>query len=135
MKFTKTLMLLGIVSTLFIGSCQYKFNDAELGGAPTFDNSITYSFQDTILPIFNDNDNCSGCHKAGSIGGSAIILTPDVCYTQLMSKPGMVDTVNADQSKIYLYPKIGTSTHQNKKYTKVQADLIYAWIKQGAKNN
>jgi len=50
-----------------------------------------------------------------------------------MSIPGMVDTINPGNSSLYLSMKPGGSMSNYCK--KANADSVYKWIRQGAKNN
>jgi hypothetical protein len=125
----KKLGLLGcIFALLMASSCSYKFIEPESAGINPMD---TVSFNQEILPIFNDNSNCTTCHKAG---GTPPDLSEANAFTEL-SNYNLVDISNAKQSKIYYYCEPSSSDHTWKKYTDVEAETILVWITQGALNN
>jgi hypothetical protein len=124
------LYVLGVLSiiiscSLTITSCEYEFIEVELP-----DPSITVSFQHDILPIFNNNNNCTGCHKTGA---TAPNLIPSHAYEAIALK--LIDTEQPELSKIYTVASPSSTTHSFKKYTPTQAALVLEWIKQGAENN
>ena len=88
------------------------------------------SFSTQIVPIFNDNNNCTSCHGAG---GRAPVLTTENAYASI--NPKYINSATPEESKIYAYPHPDTNTHKQKKYTANQANLILGWISQGAKDN
>jgi hypothetical protein len=88
------------------------------------------SFKNKIEPIFNNNNNCISCHS-GSLApdlrtGKAYVSINNATYLNLTTP---------ESSKIYAHPSPQSVTHQQKKYTAVEAATILEWIKQGAKNN
>jgi len=92
----------------------------------------TISFSKTIQPIFNDNCAKSGCHVEW---GQSPNLSPGVAYDQLMEL-GYVDPANPEGS--LLYQKVSATVKQmppTGNLSSLQINSIYAWIKQGAKNN
>ncbi len=108
-------------------SCQYKFIVE-----PATDPTETIYFSKDILPIWNDGNNCTACHIAGTQRPN---LTPDVAYSEITSM-GLIDLANPEESEIYDHPNPeNTGEHTWKKYTNAQAATVLAWIKQGALNN
>ena len=90
------------------------------------------SFSKNIQPVFNDNCAKSGCHVEW---GQAPNLAPGVAYDQLLEL-GYVDPANPEGS--LLYQKVSATVKQmppTGNLSSIQINSIYAWIKQGAKNN
>lgn len=85
------------------------------------------SFSSDIEPIFK-SQSCTNCHPAMSQPD----LSAGNAYESL-SKGGYFDTKNPEDSEIYTEPS-PDSSHAGK-YTAAQAQLILAWIEQGAENN
>ncbi len=119
--------LIGALLIIFLAmtSCEYEFIETD-----TSDPSVTVKFSTEIIPIFNANNNCTACHKAGSQPPD---LTTDRAYNSIV--PSLVKLANPETSKIYTYPNPASSGHGFKKYTPAQASLVLNWIKQGAQNN
>lgn len=92
----------------------------------------TISFSKNIQPIFNESCAKSGCHMEF---GQAPNLMPGVAYDQLLEL-GYVDPANPEGS--LLYQKVSATVKQmppTSNLSSLQINSIYAWIKQGAKNN
>ncbi len=89
---TYTLLVIGMVG--FFSSCQYKFNIEPI--VPPPDPMDTIYFSQDVLPIWNNNDYCTSCHKAGA---TAPDLTSENAYSEVV--PAYVNTDQADQSAIY----------------------------------
>lgn len=125
--FTVTLFLLAL------GACKYDFIIPEkvIIVDPGDPNADEIKFSESVLPIFNNNNNCTSCHKAG---GQSPDLTTANAYTSINSTK-YIDKTTPAESKIYKYPSPTTSTHSQKKYTAAQAAIVLGWIAQGAKNN
>ena len=119
------IILMGLMS-----SCQYDTLVKPI--IPPPNPSETISFSKDILPIFNDNSNCTSCHYTGG-------QFPDLTYRHAYSSItdlGLVDLSNPKSSIIYQVPNLeNNSSHTWKKYTDVQAQYVLQWIKQGALNN
>ena len=124
-----SLLFTFILLFLLINSCSYKFNAPDTG--PVVDPNDTVSFSSQILPIFNNNNNCTSCHKAG---GTSPDLTTANAFNELTSK-GLINSSDASQSKIYTYGDPSNTTHSWKKYSTGETQLILIWITQGASNN
>ena len=88
------------------------------------------SFADEIIPIWNDNNNCTSCHN----GGQAPDLRAANAYASV-NTTRYINSATPEESKIYKYCSPETTTHTRKKYNSAQAALVLAWIQQGAKNN
>jgi hypothetical protein len=133
MKILKLLLAVVVVSLLF-SECRYSFIVPE-EVPPVIDpedpNAPQISFSTQILPIFNDGNNCTSCHKTG---GQMPDLTTDNAYTSI-NKSRYINSGTPEQSLIYTYPHPDTPTHVRKKYSATQAATILLWIQQGAKNN
>lgn len=121
-----TLLVIGLVG--FFSSCQYKFNIEPI--VPPPDPTDTIYFSQDVLPIWNINDNCTSCHKAGSTPPD---LTTDNAYAAVV--PDYVNSAQPDQSSIYTFTHPDTETHSWKKYNSSEAAIILQWIEQGAINN
>jgi len=96
--------------------------------APPSPNENKISYSGEIQPIFNAK--CVSCH---GVGQAAPVLAAGKSYQALMSSAGMIDTITPGNSKLYqeMAPGGGMSSHCNKS----NADSVYKWIRQGAKNN
>lgn len=125
---TKQLLLVFIAATaILLTSCQYEFVvEPEI---PPIDPTVDIKFAAEIEPLFESNQ-CLACHKTG---GTAPDLSAGKAYASIV--PALIDNADPEASKIYWYPHPDASTHNFKKYKKADAELILAWIKQGAKNN
>ncbi len=125
---TKQLFILLVTSVaILLSSCQYEFVvEPEL---PPIDPTVDIKFATEIAPLFESNQ-CLACHKTG---GTAPDLTADKAYASIV--PALINSADHETSLIYWYPHPDASTHNFKKYKKADAELILAWIKQGAKNN
>jgi hypothetical protein len=96
--------------------------------APPSPNESKISYSGEIQPIFTAK--CMPCH---AVGAALPTLAAGKSYQSLMSIPGMVDTLNPGNSALYLSMKPGGSMSTYCK--KANADSVYKWIRQGAKNN
>jgi len=90
--------------------------------------NLKISFADTIQPIFTSNCAGSNCHS-GSVSPN---LSSGQAYNSLISG-NFINTSAPAQSTIYLYMAPGGLMANH--CTSTQADLVLAWIKQGALNN
>ncbi len=113
-----------MVAFIFIG-CEYETIEFDLP-----DENEPVSFAADILPIFNNGNNCTACHTAGSTSPD---LTTDRAYNSIV--PALINTDEPEMSRIYEFPHPSSTTHGFKKYTQAQAALVLNWIKQGAENN
>lgn len=106
----------------FLFSCEYEKILPELP-----DPSVKVSYAADIQPIWDNS--CNGCHGAG-------LTPPDLSAAnsyQILMTEGWVDTVNPNQSPIYLSIAPGGSMSQFTNTAK--ANLVLSWIQQGAFNN
>jgi hypothetical protein len=131
MKSKKILSLVAfaILVSLFT-ACEYEFVEPKKA-APIVPPGDTVSFSLHIVPIWNNSNKCTSCHKNG---GTAPNLLPDAAYSSLTSME-LIDKANPVNSKIYYYPNPTSSNHSYKKYTADEAEAVLLWIKDGAKNN
>ncbi len=120
-----TVMIIVVVAA----SCQYKFIVEPEVPPPVPGDTVSFSLD--ILPIFNDNNNCTGCHNTG---GTPPDLTPDNAYDQIINM-GMVNMTTPPESKIYKVPHPDDSGHSWKKYSNSQTATVLLWVEEGAKNN
>lgn len=121
-----------VVVALLLGGCKYDFIVPEQIINPDDPNADQVSFSADILPIFNNNNNCTACHKTGGISPD---LTTANAYTSLNTAK-YINTANPEQSLIYTEPDpANTGVHTHKKYSAAQAAFVLTWIKQGAQNN
>ena len=96
--------------------------------APPSPNESKISFSGEIQPIFTAK--CMPCHASGA---ALPTLVAGKSYQSLMSISGMIDTINPGNSTLYLEMKPGGGMSNYCK--KANADSVYKWIRQGAKNN
>ena len=96
--------------------------------APPSPNEPKISFAGEIQPVFSSK--CMPCHATG---GALPVLEAGKSYQSLWSIGGMIDTVTPDNSKLYQEMKPGGGMSNYCK--KANADSVYKWIRQGAKNN
>ena len=114
-----------IITGIAIQSCTYDF----IKEAEPVDPGTPVSFSQQILPIFTNNNNCTACHKPGSTSPD---LTAANAYSAINN---LINTGTPASSRIYTFPEPSSGTHNWKKYTESQAQLILLWITQGALNN
>lgn len=119
-------MITGV--TLFLASCQYKFNIEPVVAPP--DPTDTIYFSQDVLPVWNDNNNCTSCHNTG---GTAPDLSAANAYDEVMG--GYVNTNTPEKSVIYTFTHPDSETHSWKKYSSSEAAIVLQWIEQGALNN
>jgi len=96
--------------------------------APPSPNENKISYSGEIQPVFT-----SKCVKCHGVGQALPTLTSGKSYQSLMSIGGMIDTITPGNSTLYqeMKPGGGMSNY----CTKSNADSVYKWIRQGAKNN
>jgi hypothetical protein len=130
----RSIFLIIVLFTLFMGSCKYSFivpiaDDVPTDTVPDSIPGEGVSFSKQIQPIFDYK--CITCHKSGS---TKPYLTTDVSYNQVV--PAHVNSTKPEESDIYKYPApANSSLHTWKKYNSSEANLVLTWIKEGAKNN
>ena len=128
--------LKNLFTTLFViiilSSCTSDLIVPEPPEPPANPNDTTpqsiISFSGAIQPIFTSK--CMPCHASGA---ALPVLEAGKSYQSLMSIAGMVDTISPGNSALYLSMKPGGSMSTYCK--KANADSVYKWIRQGAKNN
>jgi len=108
-----------------LSGCEYEFVEPEK--APPIATEV--SFANDIIPIFNASCNLSGCH---AVGAFSPILAPSVAFSNLTQGTKYVNTANPSQSLIYTAMATGSMKSFS---TPAQANLVLAWIQQGALNN
>ncbi|MDP1621824.1 MAG: hypothetical protein Q8M08_05755 [Bacteroidales bacterium] len=96
--------------------------------APPSPNENKISYAGEIQPIFTAK--CSFCH---GVGATPPVLVSGKSYQSLMTMPGQIDTVTPGNS--ILYKKMVTGGSMAQYCNKANADSVYKWIRQGAKNN
>jgi len=131
MKILKIILMLFVFTTLFSG-CIYNFivPIEVLVIDPDDPDAPQISFATDIIPIWNDNNNCTACHN----GNQAPDLRAENAYASINTSR-YINSATPEESKIYKYLSPETTTHTRKKYNSAQAALVLAWIQQGAKNN
>ena len=98
---------------------------------PVLDLKTPVSFKKEIIPIFEANCYGAGCQTKGQTPD----LTATNAYDQL-NMLGYVDTLNAEQCKLYLRVIATVKPMPPKgKLPGETTNKILAWIKQGALNN
>jgi len=125
-KLFTTLIVIFILSSCSSDYIVPEPPEAEAPPPPPNESKISYSGE--IQPIWTAK--CMPCHAQGA---ALPTLADGKSYQSLMSIPGMVDTINPGNSILYLEmkPGGGMSTYCKK----ANADSVYKWIRQGAKNN
>lgn len=124
MKKISALMLFALAAFLLC-SCEYEWIEPEKVNIP--DN---VSFTNDVMPIFNNGCNTSVCHGAGASNPD---LSEGNAYNALVNG-GYVDTETPDASRIYT-SMISGGSMQSYVQNPADAEIILAWIKQGAENN
>ncbi len=122
-----------LLCTLFlITACQYEVIEVEPIIPPSPDDQVDeISFANEIIPIFTTNNKCTACH---TIGKTAPDLSAGNAFQSITSGNFVVSN-NPEASKIYTYTNPSATTHVWKHYSSKEADLVYYWINQGAKDN
>jgi hypothetical protein len=118
-----------IVGILFIlASCTNDIRKSKIITGPV-------SFQNDIIPIFNQQCNISGCHD-GVTNPPQTDLTPANAYTDLFAK-NQIDTLNPSQSNLYIRmtTTVPLPMPPGGLLPASQTNLILNWITEGAKNN
>ena len=94
------------------------------------------SFQQDILPIFNQSCNIGGCHSGSSPAGN-LNLEPAVAYNELMaSGSGYIDTIDPKFSLLYAQMNsVSNPMPPTGKLDSCTIQLVLKWIEQKAKNN
>ena len=128
-KIINLLVVLLISVAGFLSSCTYDW--IEYPQPEPIDTTVVISFSQDVTPIWDNGNNCTGCHKTG---GQSPNLEADKAYNSITSL-GLVDLTDPESSIIYYYPAPATDSHKWKKYTATEAQTILTWIKQGGKNN
>ncbi len=131
MQSRKLKNLVMFFSVLFIlSSCASDLivPDPPVAPAPPDPNENQISYADQIQPVFTAK--CAFCH---GVGQNPPVLVQGKSYQSLMTIPGMVDTAVPGNSELYKSMASGGSMAQYCK--KADADSVYKWIRQGAKNN
>lgn len=123
MKIRSALMLL-VMAAFMLCSCEYEWITPEKVTIP--DN---VSFSADVMPIFNNGCNTAICHGPGATPPD---LSESNAYNALING-NYVDTDIPESSIIYT----SMTTGSMKPYVQNPADaeIILAWIKQGAENN
>ncbi len=129
MKKTGKLMIALLLLLVTAAACHYDWIAPE-DVAPV-DPGEEVSFAAGILPIFNDNNNCTACHKGGGVSPD---LTSGNAYAQI-NKSKYINTATPGESLLYKAVAPGQGMAGHKTITPAQAALLLAWISQGAKNN
>lgn len=86
------------------------------------------SYAGEIQPVFTEK--CVRCH---GVGQNSPTLAAGKSYQALMNISGMIDTINPGNSILYL--EMATGGGMSLYCNKANADSVYKWIRQGAKNN
>lgn len=94
------------------------------------------SFQQDIMPVFNQSCNMVGCHAGSSPAGN-LNLEPSQAYNDLMfSGSGYIDTINPKFSLLYAQMmSVSNPMPPTGKLDSCSIQLVLKWIQQKAKNN
>jgi len=135
---TSKLMLLAFAALVMLASCEYENtvyptfpedNDTTSNDTTGNDTTVTVdtiSFSQDIVPFFTSK--CVSCHK-GSVPPD---LRADKAYSALMLG-GYVVANQPENSTLYIKCKPGGSMAAYSSTSNLE--LLYRWIKAGAKNN
>lgn len=90
------------------------------------------SFQNDLIPFFNQSCNSVSCHSAGGIAPD---LSPANAYADITTITDMIDLVNPKSSRLYVrmidtkkpMPLSGVMSYESSQ--------VLSWITDGAKNN
>jgi len=107
-----------IAATVSLNSCLYKTPISE-----PVEGDI--SFIEDVEPIF-EAQGCVACHPSDA----GLDLMVGKAYESIFAN-SLVDIENPEGSIIYTHPK---DSHP-KTYTPAEANIVLAWIEQGAKDN
>lgn len=110
-----------------ITGCEYNYFEPV-----TLSDQDTVSFAKDVLPILHNHCQGSGCHVSGGVTPD---LSDDYAYSSL-TDGGYVDTLNPEQSTIYL--RLTASIKYmppSGKLPELSIQRILQWIKQGARDN
>lgn len=123
-RLTSAIAVTAFVFMALLSGCEYEFVEPEK--APPITTPV--SFADDIMPIFNASCNMSGCHAAGAFAPN---LMPDAAFNNLV-QGNYINADNPNQSLIYTTMATGSMKSFS---TPTQANMVLAWIEQGALNN
>ncbi len=116
-----------ILLMISIGSYSCVWEQVE----PSTDVPENVSFQNDLIPMFNQNCNTTGCHD---LNGTPPDLSPANAYMEITTK-GWIDATTPENSILYKrmidtkspMPPWGVLDYPSKQ--------VLSWIKEGAKNN
>ena len=120
-----------LVVIFILSSCTSDYivpEPPEAAPPPPPPNESKISYSGEIQPVFTAK--CMPCHAQGA---ALPVLQAGKSYQSLMGMPGMVGTPNPSNSILYLEMKPGGGMSNYCK--KSNADSVYKWIRQGARNN
>jgi hypothetical protein len=130
MQIRKLKKLVTVLSVIFIlSSCNKDLivpDPPSPPPPPPVPGQISYALE--IQPIFTAE--CVSCHGEGQVPP---ILTEGKSYVSLKNMPDMI-IVSAPANSI-LYRKMATGGSMAPYCTQANADSVFKWISQGAKNN
>jgi hypothetical protein len=131
LKKKTALLSVGVTSMLLIFSGCYKTTTLVVNPGASITTEMSYAKD--ITPIFTKSCALSGCHVAG---GKAPDLTKDNSYKSLTGG-GYIKAGDPDNSTLYQWLNGKKSPVMPLGAGPDQAinGKVYAWIKQGAKNN
>jgi len=114
-----------ITGMMFFVSCS---KDTVVQPTSNIPPSLKISFNDTIQPIFTSNCSNSSCH-----GGTQV---PNLSVGHSYSSLTTGNYINiASPTSSIIYVDMETGGIMSNHCTSAQANLVLAWIKQGALNN
>lgn len=120
----RTFLLLLLMGSFAFSSCEYEWIEPEKVSVPE-----NVSFAADIMPVFNNGCNTAVCHGPGATPPD---LSEANAYNDLINN-GYINTETPESSSLYTSMASGSM----KPYVQDpnDAELILAWIRQGAKNN
>ncbi|NOR88551.1 MAG: hypothetical protein GQ527_13180 [Bacteroidales bacterium] len=90
------------------------------------------SFQNDLIPLFNQSCNSIGCHNTGGIPPD---LSVDNSYQDLTTIANMIDLESPENSTIYVRMIDTQSPMPLSGVMNYESQQVLAWIKEGAQNN
>jgi hypothetical protein len=125
-KLGEGMILFAFICAMGFASCTWD----EIPPPPKVEipDTVTLSFTDDIVPIFEANCNAGNCHG----GFWAPDLRPSVAYNELTTG-GYIDVDTPEDSELYIKISPGQSMAQY--VTAEERALILEWINQGAEDN
>lgn len=103
---------------------------------PSCNTPATVSFNNDILPIFQNSCSTSGCHTGTSLAGNLNLEAGHAFISLMKPGSGYLDTINPNYSLLYSQMKSASKPMPpSGNLDDCKTSLILKWIQQKAKNN